>query len=71
MGSSVNRLFKVLNDSCYDFEQLSDNRLYLCLVLGKLSVVYSRLLGYRFNLSAFIVPLAVVLSKGFESEVMQ
>ena len=27
---------------CYDFEPLSDNHLYLCLVLGKLLTVYSR-----------------------------
>ena len=42
---------------CYDFEQLSDNRLYSCLVLGKLSIVYSHLLGFRFNLSSPRVPL--------------
>ena len=55
---------------CYDFEQLSDSSLYLCLVLGKLSIVYSHLLGSRFNL----LPechLLVVLSKRFESEVQQ
>ena len=27
---------------CYDFELLSDSSLYSCLVLGKLSIVYSR-----------------------------
>ena len=42
---------------CYDFEQLSDNHLYLCSVLGKLSIVYSHLLGSRFNLSSSRVPL--------------
>ena len=42
---------------CYDFELLSDSSLYLCLVLGKLSIVYSHLLGSRFNLSSPRVPL--------------
>ena len=37
---------------CYNFEQLSDNHLYLCSVLSKLSIVYSHLLGSRFNLSS-------------------
>ena len=32
--------------TCYDFEQLSDNRLYSCLVLGKLSIVNSCLLWF-------------------------
>ena len=27
---------------CYNFELLSDSSLYSCLVLGKLSIVYSR-----------------------------
>ena len=31
-----------LKGKCYDFELLSDNRLYSCSVLGKLSIVYSR-----------------------------
>ena len=44
-------------DECYNFEQLSDNRLYSCSVLGKLSIVYSHLLGSRFNLSSPRVPL--------------
>ena len=42
---------------CYDFELLSDSSLYLCLVLGKLPIVYSHLLGSRFNLSSPRVPL--------------
>ena len=42
---------------CYNFKQLSDNCLYLCSVLGKLSTVYSCLLGSGFNLSSFWVPL--------------
>ena len=29
-------------DECYDFKLLSDNRLYSCSVLGKLSIVNSR-----------------------------
>ena len=58
-------------NGCYDFKQLLDNCLYLCSVLGKLSIVYSHLLGSRFNLSTFRLPLTVVLSKGFESEVVQ
>ena len=31
---------------CYNFEQLSDNCLYSCLVLGKLSIVNSHLLWF-------------------------
>ena len=31
-----------LEACCYDFKLLSDNRLYSCSVLGKLSIVYSR-----------------------------
>ena len=42
---------------CYNFELLSDSSLYSCLVLGKLSIVYSCLLGSRFNLSSPRVPL--------------
>ena len=62
----------ILEDNCYDFEQLSDNCLYLCLVLGKLSIVYSCLLGSKFNLSSSTeCHLLVVLSKRFESEVVQ
>ena len=41
---------------CYDFKLLSDSSLYSCSVLGKLSIVYSRLLGSRFNLSSPRVP---------------
>ena len=47
----------IINIGCYDFEQLSDNCLYSCLVLGKLSIVYSHSLGSRFNLSSPRVPL--------------
>ena len=47
------------------------NCLCSCLVLGRLSIVYSCLLGSRFNLSSFRVQLIVVLSKGFESKVVQ
>ena len=43
--------------SCYDFKLLSDSSLYSCLVLGKLSIVYSCLLGSRFNMSSPRVPL--------------
>ena len=53
---------------CYDFKQLSDSCLYSHSVLGKLSIVYNHLLGSRFSLSAFRMPLVVVLSKGFENE---
>ena len=42
---------------CYDFEQLLDSSLYLCSVLGRLSIVYSHLLGSRFNLSSLRMPL--------------
>ena len=42
---------------CYNLKPLSDRSLYLCLVLGKLSIVYSYLLGSRFNLSSPRVPL--------------
>ena len=42
---------------CYDFEQLSDSSLYLCSVLSKLSIVYSRFTGSRFNLSSPRMPL--------------
>ena len=54
---------------CYDFKPSSDNCLYSCLVLGRLSTVYSRCTWFQFNLSAQRVPLDVVLSQGFESEV--
>ena len=53
---------------CYDFEQLSDNCLYSCSVLGKLSIVYL-VLG-----SIWALPechLIVVLSERFESKVVQ
>ena len=49
--------FIITLNHCYNFEQLSDNCLYLCSVLGKLSIVYSCLLGSRFNLSSSRVPL--------------
>ena len=49
--------FSYFSCFCYDIEQLSDNCLYLCLVLGKLSIVYSHLLGSRFNLSSPRMPL--------------
>ena len=42
---------------CYNFKQLTDKCLYLCLVLGRLSIVYSHLLGSRFNLNSSRVPL--------------
>ena len=43
--------------ACYNFEQLSDSSLYSCSVLGRLSIVYSCLLGSRFSLSSSRVPL--------------
>ena len=46
-----------LGRMCYNFEQLSDSSLYSCLVLSKLSIVYSHLLGSRFNRSSPRVPL--------------
>ena len=57
--SADKTMLQALQDSykCYNFEQLSDSCLYLCLVLGKLSIVYSRLLGSRFHLSSPRVPL--------------
>ena len=53
----TDQLKMYLGGMCYNFEQLSDSSLYLCLVLGKLSIVYSHLLGSRFNLSSLRVPL--------------
>ena len=50
LGKEINTIvwhfFCMAGASCYNFKLLSDSSLYSCLVLSRLSIVYSHLLGF-------------------------